>query len=117
MITIEVNGTVLSATLVQNSSTEAFLGLLAEGPLTLQLHEYGGFEKVGSLGTSLPTNDEPITTTPGDIILYQGDKITLYYDVNSWTFTRLGHIVDVDEASLRELFGAGDIEATFSLAD
>ncbi|MBR4632860.1 MAG: hypothetical protein IKO48_06050 [Elusimicrobia bacterium] len=81
----------LTATLVDNSSATAFYELLKKGPLTVDMHDYGSFEKVGPLGTKLPRNDTQITTQAGDIILYQGNQITIYYDTNSWNFTRLGY--------------------------
>ena len=114
-IDIQADEAVLTATLADNSSAEAFAALLANGPLTVAMHDYGGFEKVGPLPEKLPTNDERITTTPGDIILYLGDSITIYYDVNTWNFTLLGHIDDVEPEMLREFLGDGDPEITFSL--
>ena len=76
---------------------------------------YGNFEKVGPLGQSLPTNNQQITTEAGDIILYQGNQITIYYDRNSWNFTRLGKINDVTSQQLRDILGSGDVNVTFSL--
>lgn len=113
---MEVNGRTLTATLADNSSAQALSKLLAEGPLTLELHDYANFEKVGPLPQSLPTNDEPINTEPGDLILYQGDQFSLYYDQNSWTFTRLGHVDDVTKEDLLSLLGSGDVTVTLSLA-
>ena len=60
--------------------------------LTVDMSDYGNFEKVGSLGQSLPTNDQSITTQPGDVILYQGNSITIYYGTNTWSFTRWGRL-------------------------
>lgn len=99
-----------------NSSAEAFAALLAEGDITVDMRDYGGFEKVGSLGTSLVTNDERITTEPGDVILYQGNQITIYYDVNTWSFTRLGRVQDLTADELREVLGDGDPTVIFSLS-
>ena len=76
---------------------------------------YGNFEKVGPLGQSLPTNNQQITTEAGDIILYQGNQITIYYDRNSWNFTRLGKINGVTSQQLRDILGSGDVNVTFSL--
>ena len=115
MLIITANGTSFSATLEDNSSAEALAALLQDGPLTLSLHDYGNFEKVGPLGTSLPTNDEQIVTQPGDVILYQGSQITIYYDTNSWSFTRLAHIDGVTREDLLAVLGEGDVEVTFSL--
>lgn len=79
------------------------------------MHDYGNFEKVGDLPWELPTNDEEITTKPGDIILQQGNKITIYYDENQWNFTKIGKISYVDEEELREVLGDGDVTAEFSV--
>lgn len=96
-----------------NSSAAEFKKLLAEGPITIEMEDYGGFEKVGSLGTRLTRNDEQITTEPGDVILYQGNQITIYYDTNSWNFTRLAKITDV--TNLKAKLGQGTVQVTFSL--
>lgn len=79
------------------------------------MSDYGYFEKVGPLGQSLPTNNQQITTEAGDIILYQGNQITIYYDRNSWNFTRLGKINGVTSQQLRDILGSGDVNVTFSL--
>jgi len=114
-ITLSFNGHTYSATLADNSSAEAFAELLKSGPLPISTHDYGSFEKVGNLGRSLPRNDEQITTSAGDIILYQGNQITVYYAQNTWSFTRLGRIDD--PSGLREALGDGDVEITFQLAN
>ena len=88
-ITSDSGKSELTATLMDNSSATAFYELLKKGPLTVDMHDYGSFEKVGPLGTTLPRNDTQVTTTAGDIILYQGNQITIYYDTNSWNFTLL----------------------------
>lgn len=115
-IYIHVNDTVLSATLSDNSSAQAFAELLKNGPVTVDMSDYGGFEKVGPLGASLPRNDTSITTEPGDIILYQGNSITIYYDTNTWSFTRLGKIDNITQSQLIEILGDGDVTVTFSLS-
>ncbi len=111
----------LTATLADNSSATAFYELLKQGPVTVDMHDYGSFEKVGSLGTSLSRNDSQITTQAGDIILYQGNQITIYYDTNSWNFTRLGKVVSADssstitQAELKKILGKGDVTAVFEI--
>ncbi|MBQ7538218.1 MAG: hypothetical protein IJT42_04555 [Treponema sp.] len=75
-----------------NESVAALRELVADGPLTVAMSSYGGFEQVGSLGTSLPRNDVQITTQAGDIVLYSGNNIVIFYGSNSWAYTRLGHI-------------------------
>lgn len=113
----------LTATLVDNSSATAFYELLKKGPLTVDMHDYGNFEKVGPLGTKLPRNDTQITTQAGDIILYQGNQITIYYDTNSWNFTRLGKVVStssttsITQAELKKILGKGDVTAVFSVME
>lgn len=111
---VQVGESVFTATLERNAAVEALVEMLREAPVTLQLRDYAGFEKVGQLGTDLPAEDSRITTRPGDIALYQGDQIVMFYGSNSWSYTRLGHIDDL--AGWEEALGDGDIEATFSLA-
>lgn len=115
MLYITVGEHEFRATLEENVSAQEFKKLLQEGPITISMDDYGGFEKVGPLGTTLTRSDEPITTQPGDIVLYQGSQITIYYAPNSWNFTKLAKIEDVSD--LKEKLGKGSIEATFSLAE
>lgn len=117
-ISIAVNNHTLMATLADNSSAKAFAELLNGGPLTLDLHDYGNFEKTGSLPQTLPRNDEPIDTDFGDLILYQGNQFVLYYDKNSWTFTRLGHLdSSVTKEELKSILGEENVTVTISLAE
>lgn len=112
---IMVGDTTFTAILADNSSAEALKELLSDGPLTIEMSDYANMEKVGPIGTSLPRNDEQITTGAGDIILYQGTSLTIYYDVNSWNFTRIGKIHGVTKEELLEALGDGDVTVTFSL--
>ena len=114
IIKVTANGKSLYATLEENSSADAFYEILISSPLTVDMHDYGSFEKVGPIGRTLPRNDTQITTRPGDIILYQGNQVTVYYDVNTWNFTLLGHI-DADRDELLLLLGDGDVTVTFSV--
>ena len=114
---IEANGTVFYARPEENDSWEEFAEFLREAPLTLSLHDYGNFEKVGSLPWEVTRTDTSITTEPGDVILYNGDQITVYYDTNTWNFTRLAKIPAVTRAMLLEAFGAGDVTVTFRLVE
>jgi len=111
---IKIGDTVLTATLVENSSVDALKEALAEGPIIINMRDYGSMEKVGSLGMDLPRNDEQITTEAGDIILYQGSALVIYYAPNSWNFTRLGKIDNVTAEELREILGDGDVTITLS---
>ena len=112
---VNVNGSDFTATLEQNTSVDSLVEMLRDGPLTLELSDYAGFEKVGPLGTSLPTSNQQTTTQAGDIVLYQGDQIVMFYGSNSWSYTRLGHIDDL--TGWEEALGSGDVTITFSLED
>lgn len=114
-LVMEVNGRIFYPHLADNSSAEAFFEKMKEGELVVALHDYGNFEKVGLLPWDLPRNDEKITTVPGDIILYQGNQITIYYDENTWEFTRLAKIHDVSKDELLDVFGEGDVTVSFWL--
>ena len=113
-LTIE-GGRTFTATLVDNSSTQALKEQLAKGNITVEMEDYANMEKVGSLGIRLPRNDKQTTTGPGDIILYQGHNLVIYYDTNSWSFTRLGKINNASQADLKAALGKGDVRVTLSL--
>ena len=83
--------------------------------MTIDMSDYGNMETMGPIGKDLPTNDEEITTKAGDLILYQGNSLVIYYDENSWNFTRLGKIEGVTGEELLDAFGDGDVTVTFSL--
>ena len=110
---ITVGDEKLLATLEDNSSAREFKELLAQGPVTIEMEDYGGFEKVGPMGTTLTRNDQQITTEPGDVILYQGNQITIYYGTNTWNFTRLAKIDDPTD--LQAKLEEGRVQVTFSL--
>lgn len=116
-IDITVGDTTLTAVPEENSSAEAFLAMLEEGPVTISMSDYAGMEKVGPLGRNLPQNDAPISVDAGDVILYQGNQITIYYDTNSWSFTKLATIKGATKESLLDVLGSGDVTVTFSLAE
>lgn len=115
VITLKVKDKMWEIELESNSSAEAFKEKLKENDLVINASDYGNFEKVGELGFSLPTNDINITTKPGDLILYQGDKITLYYDTNTWNFTKLGRIINLSAEELKEVLGNGNVELIFTI--
>lgn len=112
---VNVNGSDFTATLEQNTAVDSLVEMLRDGPLTLELSDYSGFEKVGPLETSLPTSNQQTTTQAGDIVLYQGNQIVMFYGSNSWSYTRLGHIDDL--TGWEEALGSGDVTVTFSLED
>lgn len=115
LVKVKINDEVFDVKLENNSATQELVKELKKGNVTVNASEYGGFEKVGELGFSLPTNDENIGTNPGDIVLYQGDKISLFYGSHSWSYTKLGKIDNVDSNKLKEVLGSGDVTLEFSL--
>ena len=114
-IKLRVNGNVFTVKLEDNTSSEALLQKLKTNDLIIEMHDYGNFEKVGSLGFTLPTLDKEITTKPGDLILYQGTNLTLYYDTNTWTFTKLGEIENITKEELLNVLGDEDVTITLSI--
>ena len=108
---LKINGKEYPVEWEDNESVEALKALC---PLTVEMSMYGGFEQVGSLGSSLPRNDKQTTTDYGDIVLYAGDQIVIFYGSNSWAYARLGHI-PADKEIMEEALGNGDI--TIELVD
>ena len=100
-----------------NEAVSALRELVKDEPLTVQMSMYGGFEQVGPLGRSLPANDTQIMTEAGDIVLYSGDQIVVFYGSNSWAYTRLGHIMDKTTDEMKTLLGNGDVTITVSQGD
>ena len=111
---IAVGGKEFTATMADNTSAKALVELLTKSPLTIQMQDYGSFEKVGSLGRSFPTNDVQTTTTAGDIVLYQGSSLVIFYGSNSWSYTRLGKIENATADDLKKALGGGDVAVTLS---
>lgn len=109
------NGRTLVAILYDNSSARALVELLEDGDIVVEMDDYANMEKVGRLGTSLPRNDEYIKTSPGDLILYQGNQFVIYYGNNSWSLTRLGKIIDTTPEELRQALGEGSVTVTLSV--
>ena len=99
-----------------NESVAALAELLREQPMSIQMSMYGGFEQVGSFGTILPRDDEQTTTQAGDIVLYSGSQMVVFYGSNSWAYTRLGRITDKSAGELEEMLGGGDVTITLELA-
>lgn len=116
-IQLTISGTTLPVLIEDNVATRALVAALREGSITYTARDYGGFEKVGALGRSLPTSDTDITTQAGDVILYNGDNIVLFYGSNSWSYTRLGKIQykTLDELKSFLKAGGGTISVTLSL--
>ena len=95
-----------------NDAVAALKELVKTKPLTIRMSMYGGFEQVGPIGKTLPRNDRKMTTGAGDIVLYSGDQIVVFYGSNTWSYTRLGRITGKTKAELKDLLGSGDITLT-----
>lgn len=113
---ITIYGNKLEVKLENNPSVEALIEILKQGDVIYTADDYGGFEKVGALGFSLPRNDEQITTEPGDVVLYQGNQICIFVGSNTWAYTKLGKIVGYTDAELRSLIGSGKGNAQITIS-
>lgn len=112
VIYLSAGNETFAVALEDNDAANALMKLLQNGSVTISLNDYGGFEKVGALGTDLPADDAYTTTQAGDIVLYQGNQIVIFYGSNSWSYTRLGKIDDL--TGWEDALGSGDVTVTFS---
>lgn len=110
---VEVNGYIFYATLEKNDAVTELVEMMREQPVVINMSDYSGFEKVGSLGTTLSSSNSQTTTKAGDIVLYNSNQIVVFYGSNSWSYTRIGHIADL--TGWKEALGAGDVTITFSI--
>jgi hypothetical protein len=113
ILSLKIGNTLVDVNWLDNDSVTA-LKKLAKDNLTIKMHMYGGFEQVGSLGTSITSADTKITTSPGDIVLYSSNQIVIFYDSNTWAYTKLGHI-NLSKSELTYLLGDGDVTITITL--
>ena len=111
-----IGNTPVSVDWEDNEAAEALKDLCRNQPLTIQMSMYGGFEQVGPIGTALPHNDVQTTTSAGDIVLYSGDQMVVFYSSNSWAYTRLGDITDKSTEDMADLLSNGDTVITISLS-
>ncbi|MCM1257079.1 MAG: flavodoxin [Roseburia sp.] len=112
---LKIGKKVFTAKLADNASAKELAAKLAKKPITISMQDYGGFEKVGDFGFTLAANDKQMTTEPGDLVLYEGDQLVIFYGKNSWSYTRLGKIQDVTAKTLKAALGSGDVTVTLSL--
>ena len=98
-----------------NQAVEALRDMAKDGDITIQMSMYGGFEQVGSIGQSLPRDDKQTTTSSGDVVLYSGNQMVVFYGSNSWSYTRLGHISDKNTEEMTDLLSNGDVTITISI--
>ena len=109
-----IGSTPVAVSWEDNEAVQALRALCQSQPLTIQMSMYGGFEQVGSIGTNLPANDVQTTTSAGDIVLYSGNQMVVFYGSNSWAYTRLGHITDKTNEELTQLLSNGNVTVTLS---
>lgn len=109
---MKIGDTQVAVEWADNEAVEALRELVKEEPLTIQMSMYGGFEQVGPIGQRLPASDSQTTTQSGDIVLYTGSQIVVFYGSNSWAYTRLGHITDQSAEDMKNLLGNGDVTIT-----
>ena len=113
-MTMMIDGTKVNVEWEDNQAVKRLRDMAKDGDITIQMSMYGGFEQVGSIGQSLPRDDKQTTTRSGDIVLYSGNQMVVFYGSNSWSYTRLGHISDKNEAEMADLLSQGDVEITIS---
>ena len=114
-IKLLINNEKLDVSLVDNSTTRKLRDILKEQDIIIKAQDYGNFEKVGEINFELPTNDQKITTSYGDIVLYNGTLVSLFYNSNTWEYTRIGHIDNITQQELINILGDGDNELHFSI--
>ena len=114
-VNVQIGDSIFTATLEENAAADAFAEMINEEPIVIQMRDYSGFEKVGALGTSLPTDNRQTSAQPGDIVLYNGNQIVIIYGSNSWSYTRLGKIDDL--TGWKEALGREGVTVTFSLTE
>lgn len=112
-LTLRIDGIEVDVIWADNDSVKVLKNLAKDG-LTINMSKYGGFEQVGSIGSTLPSSDTRITTSPGDIVLYSSNQIVLFYDSNTWSYTKLGHI-NLSKSELTDLLGDEDVVITLKL--
>lgn len=110
---VEAEGSTFTATLEDNEAAAALVEMMEEEPVIIEMDDYSGFEKVGSLGTNLPASNSRMTTRPGDIVLYNGSQIVMFYGSNSWSYTKLAEIDDL--TGWAEALGSGSVTVTLSM--
>lgn len=112
-LSLKIGNTLVDVNWLDNDSVTA-LKKLAKDDFSIEMHMYGGFEQVGSLGTSITSDDTRITTSPGDIVLYSSNQIVIFYGSNTWSYTKLGHI-NLSKSELTDLLGDEDVTITIAL--
>ena len=114
-LTMKIGDTPVAVQWEENASVDALKTLVQDSPLTIQMSMYGGFEQVGSIGTTLPRSDVRITTNAGDIVLYSGNQMVVFYGSNTWAYTKLGHVSDKTAQEMTALLSNGNVTITIAM--
>ena len=117
MLRMMIGGTAVQVQWEDNESVRALEALCADAPLVIHMSMYGCFEQVGAIGRSLPRSDRQTATSAGDIVLYSGDQLVVFYGTNAWAYTPLGRVTDRDAAGMTELLGHGDVTVTLTAGE
>lgn len=110
---VQAGRSTFTATLEDNPAVDALVQMMGDAPVVIQMNDYSGFEKVGSMGASLPASDRQTNAQSGDIVLYNGNQIVIFYGSNTWSYTRLGKIDDL--SGWKEALGDSNVTVTFSM--
>ncbi|MEY8392660.1 cyclophilin-like fold protein [Lachnospiraceae bacterium 45-W7] len=114
-LNLQAGNQIFTATLEDNVAADAFVSMMEEEPVVIQMSDYSGVEKVGPLGRELPSDNRQLTTQAGDIVLYNNNQIVIFYGSNSWSYTKLGKVEDL--SGWEDALGDGDVAVTFSIGE
>lgn len=117
VLALYINDEKLSVAWEDNEAVGELMKLASKEALTIEMSMYGGFEQVGALGWNLPRNDKQVTTNAGDIVLYSGNQIVVFYGSNSWSYTKLGHIENKTAEELSQILGQDHVTLKFSFVE
>lgn len=111
---LKINNQILTVALVNNTATKELLEKLENGSITIEMSDYAKMEKVGTFDFNLTTNDEQIDTNFGDVVLQQGNSFVVFYDKNTWNYTKLGTIENTTQEELKTILGSENVIVTLS---
>ncbi|MBE5958695.1 MAG: hypothetical protein E7254_07535 [Lachnospiraceae bacterium] len=112
MMKMKIDDVEVSVAWEDNESVRELKKIAGNGEIKIPMSMYGGFEQVGSLGTNISRQDVQMRTEPGDIVLYSGNQMVVFYGSNTWAYTRLGKIQGLTSEELKNLLGTGNVTIT-----
>ncbi len=104
---MKIDNIVVNITWEKNDSVNELMEYAKNG-IIITMHQYGGFEQVGSIVKTITSNDSQITTNPGDVVLYSSNQIVIFFGTNSWSYTKLGHI-NMNQSELNSLLNKSNV--------